>query len=121
MKPYYAIGCAVWLFAGSAFAVDLTELDKLPMEQKMEAIKQLSPQELAIYHKAKEAAWKQMTDAEKLMMIEKKRAEKLAYREKQWNAMTDADKIRFVEEKWRRKKAHLEQKNNPTKAGDCPK
>lgn len=54
-------------------------------------------------HEERKAKWEAMSDAEKIKVIEEKRAEKRQKMDEKWSSMSDAEKIAFVEERRKKK------------------
>lgn len=69
---------------------------------RWEAFKNMSPEEREAFHKERKAKWEALSDAEKVKMIEERRAEKRKEMDARWSSMSDAEKIRHVEERMQR-------------------
>lgn len=71
---------------------------------KWGSFRDMSPGERESFHKERKAKWEALSNAEKLRMIEERRAEKRKEMDARWNAMSDAEKIRYVEERMGQKR-----------------
>jgi len=95
------------LMLGSAIMLSHAAFAEEPardgFDSHREELKNMSPEEREAFHAERKAKWEALSDAEKVKMIEQRRAEKQKEMEARWNAMSDAEKIKHVEQRMQQK------------------
>lgn len=96
----------------AAFAQDA--LDSLTPDQRREKIKAMSPEERRQFMQDRKAQWEAMSDAEKVEIIEKRRAERIKHMDERWENMSDQEKIEHVERRMQKKAERWKQRRGET-------